>query len=64
MYTFWKMAQPSPIPQAGWGDANYDGSISDKKTVTRSGIMGQWFWEDGDSCMADRGFTIADDLKA
>ena len=22
------------------------------------------FWEEGDSCMADRGFTIADDLKA
>ena len=41
----------------------YDGSISDKEIVARSGILDPRFWEEGDSCMADRGFTIADDLK-
>ena len=42
----------------------YDGSISDEETVARSGILDPPFWEEGDLCMADRGFTIADHLKA
>ena len=41
----------------------YDGSISDNEIGARSGILDPRFWE-GDSCMADRGFTIANDLKA
>ena len=42
----------------------YDSSISDKEIVARSGILDPRFWEEGDSCMVDRGFTIAGDLKA
>ena len=41
----------------------YDGSISDQEIVARSGILNPRLWDVGDSCMADRGFTIADDLK-
>ena len=41
----------------------YDGSISDQEIVARSGILNPRFWDVGDSCMADRGFTIAEDLK-
>ena len=39
-------------------------SISDKETVGRSCILDPRFYEEGDSCMADKGFTITDDLKA
>ena len=42
----------------------YDGSISDKEIVARNGILDPRFWEEGASRMADREFTIADDLKA
>ena len=38
--------------------------ISDKEIVARSGIVDPRFWEECDSCMADRVFTITDDLKA
>ena len=31
--------------------------------MARSGILDPRFWEEGDSCMADWEFTIADDLK-
>ena len=41
----------------------FDGSISDAEIVKRSGILQKEFWEDGDSVMADRGFTIADLLS-
>ena len=41
----------------------YDGSISDKEIVARSDILVPRFWEEGDSCMADREFTIAGELK-
>ena len=41
----------------------FDGSISDVEIVKRSGILQKEFWEDGDSVMADRGFTIADLLS-
>ena len=40
----------------------YDGSISDKEIVRRSGFLSQDF-EERDSVMADRGFTIEDELK-
>ena len=36
----------------------YEGSISDKEIVDRSGLLNKNFWEEGDSLMADRGFTI------
>ena len=32
--------------------------------MNRIGILDPRFWEEGDSCLVDRGFTIADDLKA
>ena len=41
----------------------YDGSISDKDIVSKSGILDPRLWDGGDSCMADRGFTIEDELK-
>ena len=41
-----------------------DSSISDKKIVNRIGILDPRLWEEGDSCIVDRGFTIADNLKA
>ena len=41
----------------------YDGSISDKELVVRCGILKKELWDEGDSMMADRGFTIEDDLK-
>ena len=31
--------------------------------MARSGILDPRFWEEGDSCMADRGFFTADELK-
>ena len=31
--------------------------------MARSGILDPRFWEEGDSCMADRDVTAADDLK-
>ena len=41
----------------------YDGSISDKEIVRQSGFLQEHFWDKDDSVMADRGFTIEDDLK-
>ena len=40
----------------------YDGSISDKEIVNKSGFLKKELWSDGDSVMADRGFTIHDEL--
>ncbi|XP_068756179.1 uncharacterized protein [Montipora capricornis] len=39
----------------------YTGSISDREIVTRSGFLSQAF-ENGDTVMADKGFTIEDIL--
>ena len=41
----------------------FDGSISDKEIVRKSGILEKELRNVGDSIMADRGFTIEDDLK-
>ena len=41
----------------------FDGSISDKEIVRKSGILEKHLWNAGDSLMADRGFTIEDDLR-
>ena len=41
----------------------YDGSISDKELVAKSGILNKDLWGEDDSLMADRGFTIEDELK-
>ena len=41
----------------------YDGSISDKEIVKKSGILEKELWSPGDSVMADRSFTIERDLK-
>ena len=40
----------------------FDGSTSDKEIVRRSGILRNELWSPGDSVMADKGFTIEDDL--
>ena len=42
----------------------YDGSISDKEIVAGSSILDSRFWKEGDSCMGDSRFAIADDLKS
>ena len=41
----------------------YDGSISDKEIVIKSGILKKELWSPGESVMADRGFIIESDLK-
>ena len=41
----------------------YDGSISDKEIVSRSGLLTKELWSAGDSLMADRGFNIHDMLE-
>ena len=41
----------------------YDGSISDKEIVRKSGILEKELWSPRDIVMADRGFTIEGDLK-
>jgi hypothetical protein len=41
----------------------YDGSISDKEIVIRSGFLNKELWNENDSVMADRGFTISDHLN-
>ena len=41
----------------------YDGSISDKEIVRRSGILDERLWQPNDGVMADRGFTIDEELK-
>ena len=38
------------------------GSISDKEILKRSGILNKNLWDDNDSIMADRGFTIQNEL--
>ena len=40
----------------------YDGSVSDKEIVNRSGFLSKELWELNDSVMANRGFTIEDEL--
>ena len=36
----------------------YEGSITDKEIVKRSGLLNKILWDDNNSIMADRGFTI------
>ena len=40
----------------------YERSISDKEIVKSSGILNKNIWGDNDSIMADRGFTIQNEL--
>ena len=40
----------------------YEGSISDKEIVKRSGILNKNLLDDNDSIMAERGFTIQNEL--
>ena len=41
----------------------YDGSISDVKIVQRCGILKKDLWDESDSLIADRGFTVENLLK-
>ena len=40
----------------------YEEPISDKEIVKRSGILNKNLWDDNDSNMAERGFTIQNKL--
>ena len=40
----------------------YEGSISEKEIIKRSGMLNKNLWDDNDSIMADRGFTIQNKL--
>ena len=40
----------------------YKGSISDKEIIKRSGVLNKNLWDDNDSIMTDRGFTIKNEL--
>ena len=40
----------------------YDGSISDKEIVNKSGFLKKKLWSDDDSVMADRGLTRHDEI--
>ena len=40
----------------------YEGSISDKEIVKRSDILNKNLWDDNDSIMAGRDFTIQNEL--
>ena len=40
----------------------YEGSISDKETIKRSSILNKNPWDNNDSIMADRDFTIQNEL--
>ena len=40
----------------------YEGSISDKEIVKRRSILNKNLWDDNDSIMAERGFTIQNEL--
>lgn len=42
----------------------YDGSISDKEIVCKSGLLEKRLWQENDSVMADRGFTIQNELNS
>ena len=41
----------------------FEGCISDNDIVRRSGFLQPKLWSSGDAVMADRGFTIEEDLK-
>ena len=41
-----------------------EGSISDKEIAKRSSILNENLWDDNDSIMADRGFTIQNELAS
>ena len=41
----------------------FDGLISDKEIVSKSGFLELSLWNSQDSVMADRGFLIYDELK-
>ena len=53
----------SPIGSITFISQLFEGSISDREIVRKSGILEPTLWNSGDSVMADRGFTISDDLK-
>ena len=38
----------------------YEGCIPDKEIVKQSGLVDEMLWDEKDSIMADRGFTVAD----
>jgi hypothetical protein len=41
----------------------YSGSVSDKEIVKRSGLLNKELWDENDAIMADRGFTIEEELS-
>ena len=53
----------SPSGAITFASQLFDDSISDVEIVRRSGILQKELWKSGDSVMADRGFTIAEELR-
>ena len=53
----------SPSGSVTFVSALYPGNLSDREITQRSGLLNPLFWNKGDSIMADRGFTIEEDLK-
>ena len=42
----------------------YEGSLADKEIAERSGILNKNLWDDDDLIMADRDFTIQNELAS
>ena len=53
----------SPVGAITFVSQLYDGSISYKDIVQKSGFLSPGLWKANDSVMADRGFTIEEELR-
>ena len=61
--TYKSLIGVSPSGSIRFASTLYDGSVSDKDIVRKSGILQKELWSPGDSVMADRGFSIESDWK-
>ena len=70
LYSFYKhhciykaLVDISPSGSVTFVSALYPGNHSDREITQRSVLLNPLFWNKGDSIMADKGFTIEEDLK-
>ena len=70
LYSFYKhhciykaLVDISPSGSVTFVIALYPGNHSDREITQRSVLLNPLFWNKGDSIMADKGFTIEEDLK-